>query len=149
MSGPCMILIERKYFNFSIWHLSFLTVPYSSFWKFETLESLHDWLSSNWNRWTILERAWNIALVLQIVQKIPEKYCPCLYLSIDQVWWVNELWFKRYIQKSFLSHILIAHYEVTDLVGHRMFKNTKTWISREQNITFLRNKKILSLCLIW
>ena len=27
----------------------------------------------------------NLAQVLQIVQKIPEKYCPCLYLLIAQV----------------------------------------------------------------
>ena len=51
-----------------------------------------------------LKRAWNLAAVLQIVQKILEKYCPCLYLWIDQVWFVNELWFKRYIQKCALSH---------------------------------------------
>ena len=30
-----------------------------------------------------------------------------------------------------------------------MVKNTKTWISSERNETFLRNKKILNLCLIW
>ena len=33
-----------------------------------------------------LERTWNVASVLQIVQKIPENYCLCLYLSIGQVW---------------------------------------------------------------
>ena len=27
--------------------------------------------------------------------------------------------------------------------------NKKTWISWKQNITFLRNQKILNLCLIW
>ena len=27
-----------------------------------------------------LKRTWNLALVLQIVQKIPENYCSCLYL---------------------------------------------------------------------
>ena len=41
------------------------------------------------------------------------------------------------------------HHDVTDLVNHEMAKNTKTWISRERNITFLRNKKILKLCLRW
>ena len=30
-----------------------------------------------------------------------------------------------------------------------MVKNTKTWISWERNIIFLRNKKILNLCLRW
>ena len=27
------------------------------------------------------------------------KLLPCLYLSIGQVWWLNDLWFKGYIQK--------------------------------------------------
>ena len=30
-----------------------------------------------------------------------------------------------------------------------MVKNTKAWISRERNIVFFRNKKILNLCLKW
>ena len=42
-----------------------------------------------------------------------------------------------------------THHDVTDLVNHGMVKNTKTWISWEQNITFLWNKKILNLCLRW
>ena len=54
-----------------------------------------------------LKRVWDLAPVLQIVQKIPENYCPCLYLSIDQVWLLNELWFKRYIQKCTLRHVII------------------------------------------
>ena len=29
-----------------------------------------------------------------------------IYLSIDQGWWFNKLWFKRYIQKCTLSHAL-------------------------------------------
>ena len=54
-----------------------------------------------------LERVWNLALVLQIVQKNSQKYFSCLYLSIDQVWWVNESWLKIYFQKCSLSHVLI------------------------------------------
>ena len=42
-----------------------------------------------------------------------------------------------------------THRDVTDLVNHGMVKNTKTWISWERNIIFLRNKKILNLCLRW
>ena len=37
-----------------------------------------------------------------------------------------------------------AHDDVTDLVNHGMVKNTITWISWEQNITFQRNKKFLA-----
>ena len=42
-----------------------------------------------------------------------------------------------------------THRDVTDLVNHGMVKNTKTWISWERNIIFLRNKKILNLCFRW
>ena len=95
-----------------------------------------------------MKRTWNLAPVLQIVQKIPENYCPCLYLSIGQVWWLNELWLKRYL-KMYPVSCTNTHHDVTDLVNHGMVKNTKTWISWEWNITFLRNKKILSMCLKW
>ena len=42
-----------------------------------------------------------------------------------------------------------THRDVTDSVNHGMVKNTKTWISWEWNIIFLRNEKILNLCLRW
>ena len=38
---------------------------------------------------------------------------------------------------------------VTDLVNHGMAKTSKTWISWEWNIIFLRNKKIVNLCFRW
>ena len=37
------------------------------------------------------------------------------------------------------------HHDVTDLVNHGMVKNTKTLISLEQNIIFVRIKKNSSL----
>ena len=90
----------------------------------------------------------NLATFLQIVQKIPENYCPWLYLSTGHVWWLSKLWFKRYIQKCILSHVLIL-ITTSSLVNHGMVKNTKAWISWERKITFLRNKKNLNLCLRW
>ena len=42
-----------------------------------------------------------------------------------------------------------THHDVTDLVNHGMVKNAKTRITSEQKTTFLRNKKILNLCLKW
>ena len=42
-----------------------------------------------------------------------------------------------------------THHDVTDLVKHQVVKNTKTWISRERNVIFLSNKKIINLCLRW
>lgn len=38
------------------------------------LSFMTSWLLSNWNRFAQLERAWNLALVLQIVPKISENY---------------------------------------------------------------------------
>ena len=96
-----------------------------------------------------MKRTWNLALVLQLVQKIPESFCSSLYLSIGQIWWLNELWFKRYIQKCPLSQVLNTVHDVIDLVNHGMIKNTQTWIYWERYITFLQNKKILNLCLKW
>ena len=43
----------------------------------------------------------------------------------------------------------IHHGVIIDLVNHRIFKNTKSWISWEWYITFLWNEKILNLCLRW
>ena len=54
----------------------------------------------------------------------------------------NVWWFKRYIQKCTVSRTN-THHDVTDLVNLGMIKNIKAWISREQNITFLWNKKYL------
>ena len=82
-----------------------------------------------------MKRTWNLASVLQIVQKIPENYCPCLYLSIGQVWWLYELWFKRYIQKMHPVLCFKTHHDIIDLVNQGMVKNIKTWISWKWNIT--------------
>ena len=90
-----------------------------------------------------LKRTWNLATVLQIFQKITKNYCPCLYLSVDQV----------VVQKIYSNMYFLlctnTHRHVTDSVNHRMVKITKTSISWERNIIFLRNKKILNLCLRW
>ena len=42
-----------------------------------------------------------------------------------------------------------THHDFTDLVNHWIRKNTKTWISQEQKITFLWNKKTFYLFLRW
>ena len=57
--------------------------------------------------WKLVIIGWVIgAPVLQIVQTIPENYCSCYYLSIGEVWWLKELWFKRYVQKCILPYVL-------------------------------------------
>ena len=59
---------------------------------------------------------WNFVPVLQIVQKIPKSYCPCLYLHIGKVWWLIELCFKKYIKKCTLSNVLIMTSKTTNTV---------------------------------
>ena len=57
------------------------------------------------------------------------------------------------VQKIYSEMHLVSctktHHDITDLVNHRMVKNTKTWISWEWKITFLQNKKILNLGIRW
>ena len=50
--------------------------------------------------------------VSQIVQKITDNYGPCLYLSTGQVWWLHDLWLKRYIQKMRLVSCTNTHRDV-------------------------------------
>ena len=52
-----------------------------------------------------------------------------VYEMDGQVWWLNDLWFKRYIQNCTLPHVLILNH-VTVLVNHVMVKNKKSWISQ-------------------
>ena len=92
-----------------------------------------------------LKRTWDLAPVLQIVQKISENYWPCLHLSTGQVWWLTELWFKRCNSKFHPVSCTNIYYDVRDILYHGMITNTKAWMSWERNITFLRNKKILNL----
>ena len=94
--------IQRDLSVFSSWYLSLLILPYSPFQKTETLETWRNWLLSNWSR-LLNSNGSGTQPSPPFVQKSSEKYCPCLYLSIDQDWWVNELWFKR----CTLSHVLI------------------------------------------
>ena len=83
---------------------------------------------------TLLCNFWarNLAPIFHLVQNISEKYYPCLYLSIDQVWRVNELWFKKY-SKMNPVWCTNTHHDVKDLVNHGMVKKIKAW-----------NKKILT-----
>ena len=59
---------------------------------------------------------------------------------------VQKIFLKMYpasCTNHFLSHEYY-HHDVIDFVNHGMVENTKTWISWEQNITFLWNKKKLN-----
>ena len=92
-----------------------------------------------------MKKTWNLAPVLQIVQKIPENYCPCLYLPIDQVWWLN-MWFKRYNQKCTLSHVLIMTSKIWWITGGLNIQK----LEYLENGTYFSTKwKILNMCLRW
>ena len=121
-----------------------LIAPYSPFQKSETLESGHNWLLSNWCR--LLNSEGPVVVpVLQIVQKIPEKYCPYIYQSAkygDLMSCVSKDIFKKMHPIWWTN----THHNTPDLVNHEMVKNTKTWISWEQNISFPQNKKNILMC---
>ena len=73
-----------------------------------------------------------------------------LFISIN---WPSLVTKWDVVQKIYSEmHLVLcinSDHGFTDFVNHEMVKNTKTWIPWEWNITFLRNKKILNLCLIW
>ena len=54
---------------------------------------------------------------------------------------------QKIYSKMYLVSCTNIHRDVTYSVNHGMVKNTKTWISWEQNIIFLRNKK--NMCPRW
>ena len=92
-----------------------------------------------------LKRTWNLAPVLQIVQKITENCCSYLYISVGQIWSCGS----KDIFKNAPS-LMCRYSSWRHRFGrHGIVKNTKTWISWERNITFLRNKKIHNLCHRW
>ena len=69
------LIVDIYYFYVSLIHL---------LQKNEILESWHEQFNK-------LKETWNSTPILQTVQKFRENYCPCLYLLIGQVWWLNEL----------------------------------------------------------
>ena len=97
-----------------------------------------------------LKRDWNFALVFQIVQIIPENYLPCWYRSIGQIWWLNEMWFKKYNQKCTVFHALVI------FIMRSQIWQILRWL-RKHNLeclengkkTFYKIKKIISLWLRW
>ena len=60
--------------------------------------------------------------------------------------WVE---FQKIYSKMYLISCTGTHRDVTDFVNLEMVKNIKTWISWEWTLTYLRNKKILILCVRW
>ena len=56
---------------------------------------------------------------------------------------------QKIYSKMYIVPCTNTHCDVTDSVNHGMVENTKTWISSERNMIFLKNKKNLNLCHRW
>ena len=98
--------IQQDLGIFNGWHIPFLIVLYSLFQNNETLESWYIWLLSNCGR-LLIKKGLESSLSPPNCSKDYWKLLSLQYLSPGQVWWLYNLWFKRYIQKCTLSHVLI------------------------------------------
>ena len=133
---------------FNSWRLPFLIVSYSPFQK------MHHWNLNIIGPWVIwagcyigknlepsptppncLKDSWKLLLLLISIS------WPGLV-----TWWVVV---QKILSKMHPVSRTNTHHDVTGSLNNGMVKNMKTWISWEQNKTFLRNKKILSLCYRW
>ena len=115
------------------WLLSFSIFPYSGFQKRETQESWHNWLLSNCSRLLNWKGPETSSQSSKLLRRLFSTNCsPCLHLLAGHVWWLNELWFKRYIQKCTVS-CTNTHHDITNLANHGMVKTTK-------NLNILRTK---------
>ena len=79
---------------------------------------------------------WHIPFKITIIK---------LLLFIISINWPNLVTSWVLAEKEFSEIHLVSFTntdrDLTDLLNHGMFKNTKTWISWERNIIFLRSKK--------
>ena len=125
---------------FSSSYIPFLILPYSPFQKKKKNQEIwHNCLFSNWIRLLKSSKSFK-----KFQKNIAHAY-------IYQLTKFGDL-MSRDSTDLFKMHPVSCtntHRDVTDLVNHVMVNDTKTWISQEQNITFLWNKKILNLCLRW
>ena len=106
-------------------------------------------------------KKWNIGILAYLViekglkssPSLPncsKDYWKLLYLLVSINWpSLVTSWFvvQKIYSKMHLVSCTNTHRDVTDSVNHGMIENTKTWISWERNIIFLRNKMFLILFL--
>ena len=118
------------------------------FLKIETLESWDNWLLSNWSRflnWKDLELSTSPPNCSKDSRKVFALVFVCQLAKFDDLMSCGS---KDILKKCTVS-CTTTHHDITDLVIHGVFENTKNWILWEQNITFLWNKKVLNLFLRW
>ena len=93
-----------------------------------------------------MKRAWNLSPVPQLFKRYLKNIALAYIYQLAKFGVLMSCGSKDIFKNATCP---MYHHEVTDLVNHGMVKNTKTWMSSERNITFLRNKKILNPCLRW
>ena len=116
------------------------------------MESWPKWLLSNWSKllnWKGPEKAQILHNIKRFLKIIVLVYNYGLFTLFtvkfgDLIVVVQMIYWK--IHPVSCTN---THHDATGLVHHGMVKNTKIWTSWKRNGTFLRNKKILNLCLRW
>ena len=122
-------------------HIPILIVLYSPFQK------MKHWNLDVFGYWVIPTGCW-IKKDLESSSSPPNcsKDYWKLWLLLLSSNWPSLVTSWNVVQKIYSKIHLVSctntHRDVTDLVNHGKVKNTKTWISWERNVTFLRNKKI-------
>ena len=95
---------------FSIWYYPVLIFFYLNFQKIKTLETWNNCLLSNWNKllhWTgPRAQPYTSNTFKKSKKNIVHAYISQLARFVGLM--VNGLWFKRYIQKHLLSHVLMV-----------------------------------------
>ena len=138
--------IWRNLAIFNGCHLPFLIVPYSPFQKNETLESWHDWLLSYWSRLLNWKGPGTKRQSCKSFKSLQKNITLAYIYQLTNFGGFMSCGSKD-IFKNAPCPCTNTHHDVRDLLNRGIVKNTKTWISWEQKITFLRNKQILKLCL--
>ena len=126
---------------FSSWYLPFSILLYSSFRKYETLETWQILLLSNWSRLLKWKRSGTYPQSYKSFRRL-QKNISLAYIKFCVV--VQKIYSK--IHPVSCTN---TYHDVTDFVNHGMIENRKPWICRERGITFLWNKQSLNLCLRW
>ena len=139
----------RDLATFNIWYLPFLNVPYSPFQKNEIMESWQNWLRSNLRRllnWRGPGTQPQSSKMFRRFLKIIFPVCICKLAKFGDLMICGS---NIIYSNTHLVSCTNTHHGFTDLVNHRMFTNTKKWISWERDLTFLQNKNVFNLCLRW
>ena len=138
------ITIQQDLVIFNGWHVPFLIVLYSP------LQKNKHWNLGIFGYW-VIGAGCLIKKDLESSPSLPNcsnDYWKLLSLLLAYIYnWpiLVASWFvfQKIYSKMHLVSCTHTHRDVFNLVNHGMIKNTKTWISWERNIIFLRNKKFL------